>query len=117
MIQTTLIKPTEQSSNVAWLEHTLRQSRGWLNARQLLILLGEKYTEDAAREVRRWAAASDQVISGDDGYCHVRFVKLGDCQHAVARLQSQGKSIGKRVQRWNRILHALLSKSTNRAGK
>jgi len=90
---------------VAGFEQAVLRAGGWVLGRQLLAMAGKDCTEQALRDLRRLAARSEQVISGDSGYCHVTNASLDEIRHSADRLLSQVREMVRRVVRLRRAAH------------
>ncbi len=81
------------------LVEALRSVRGWITARQLLTRLGLPDDEHHRRLLRAWAHQSDEVLSGQRGYCHLAHANADDVHHAAAWLESQAMEMLDRARR------------------
>lgn len=81
--------PHIQRSDIEWLEKTLSGSGAWLHADELLTARNVPADYAGKRWVRAVASESEWIISGNDGYKHVRHATEDELNHFVNRMQSQ----------------------------
>lgn len=87
-----------QAAEVATLESILYRSKGWLKASQIVRRWGDmRVNESSKRFIRRIAAMSSKIISGDEGYKHVSRATVPECSCAAGRLLNMSSSINRRI--------------------
>lgn len=82
-----------------YFEDTLDDFGGWMKARPCAELVGLGGGECGKRNVRKLAEMSSKVISGNDGYKHVRWATPKELAHFKARLRSQMMRMSERLAR------------------
>lgn len=91
----------------------LDQESDWLTAAQLLVKLSEAPTESNKRKLRVIANASaGKIISGQQGYRHIRHATLDEIIHAETWLEHQAKEMGERARSIRRLRHTYHPAST-----
>lgn len=83
--------------------------RQWRTAAELRVATG--LTD---RRLRALAAQTDDIISGQRGYCLLREATPEEIRHSSSWLISQGQKMIKRGVAQRRAAHHLLSPSSNR---
>lgn len=94
--QLSLFEARPGDANVGWLEELLKTQGGWLTAREIM---QHSFGRLNDRQVRSLANASDWIISGQRGYCHMEKGTLEDARHFCNSMESQINAMGKRVGR------------------
>lgn len=105
--QIELLSPVDLHDLVAF-ERAVSASGGWVLGRQLLASSGKEPDEDGLRLLRRLASKSENVISGDRGYCHVTHASVEEIRWCADRLLSQVRVMAMRVVRLRRAAHRRL---------
>lgn len=97
--------PAVEAGDVEALERLLLRAGGWRTESEVLVALGRADTESQKRQVRRWANLSPRIISGQDGYKHLKHASVAEVQHCCAALECQAKEVAERVGRIRREFH------------
>jgi hypothetical protein len=80
------------------LENLLREAKGWIGAAEILTMRFAIPNESAKRQLRRTAAASKWIISGQLGYKHLQQATPDEVKHFCAQMSSQTRKMDARVQ-------------------
>jgi hypothetical protein len=96
-----------------WLEDLLRVHKGWMNAAQILqivgveIAVGSARGDAAKRQLRQLANASPWLISGQRGYKHLEHATAEEVNHFVNWMESQASQMTRRAELIRRNAHRI----------
>jgi hypothetical protein len=91
--------------DVEWFEHVVASHAGWVLGRQILTDAGQPAVDSTLRWLRRLAAVSHAIISGQRGYCHLDHATTDEIHHAAAWLESQAAEMQARAIRLRQAAH------------
>lgn len=86
-------------------ETMLAAQPDWLTAAQVSARVGGVWND---RVIRALAEASNQVISGQRGYRHIRHATAEESRHFVNAMRSQAEKMIDRAERVRRQCHAMV---------
>lgn len=103
--QLNLFAASPADPKIEWMESTLLAVGEWMSASELSVASGGRLDD---RSVRALAGASDNVVSGQRGYKHIRRATTEEIDHAAAWLESQSRKMADRATRIRRNAHQLV---------
>lgn len=91
------IPPQVTADEVEALEKLLRTGAGWMSASSILVSRYLVPTESNKRILRRTAAESKWIISGQEGYKHLQQATPAEVTHFVKQMESQSRKMSERA--------------------
>jgi hypothetical protein len=103
--QLTLFAASPSDPKIEWMESTLLAVGDWMSASELSSASGGRLDD---RAIRALAGNSDNVVSGQLGYKHIRRATTEEIDHAATWLESQSRKMAERATRIRRNAHQLV---------
>ena len=94
--------------NVEWLESLLLGAGCWLSCKDILLTTNGRAID---RDIRSFASASDNILSGQKGYLHIKHATAEEINHAANWLESQASKMADRACRIIEMLVAAMAGS------
>jgi len=108
--QPSLFDPPRHAANadVAWFQNFLRENKGWHTATEILTTLGRQGNDEVGKRwLRRLAADSTWILSGQSGYKALEHATAEEIDHAANWLEHQAKEMSDRAGGIRRNAHKI----------
>jgi hypothetical protein len=102
-----MFQVADDDPNIAWLEAYLLEAGDWMTARAIMTVAGKEDGEAGRRWVRALAQESCWVISGQNGYKHLKHATAEETGRFVNWMESQAKKMIGRAERMRRNAHMI----------